>query len=909
MSVLREIARSTVALGLAIVAAAGGLARCGRADEGILSSPGGTLAGTLVPAAASADGGPRTTLLWQSPLFEEPFEFAIDELTAITFERPGVPPPRPGTVDVRLRGGDLVNGWIESLDETHVGLRRGGPGGSAPLKIARDQIESIARPGGGGGSFTGPAGLGGWQQSPADAWREDAGGIKTGRPGAEVSRDVSAPQRARFDVVISWRAPSEFRLSVAAGDAAETDPYFLELLRPRGEEAGLVAVRREAGAAAIEPLAPQAVSGDSLHVVLFVDQQRGRLAVVVPGMEAAAGGGPRAVELTVAPPADRPPSGRVRLALSAGDLCLESLRVSPWLADDPVLEESPETVITTRDEKLRGAAVQSFDAAAGEFVVRAAGIQRRLAVDAVDEIAFPASDALVPRGQLRIVDVSGDVLSGDLAVVDDAAVWLRRAGIDGAVAVPRGGIRLIRGLGVAAEPRGLPGRVGRLVAPPEVSSAAAPEPETIPADAGSTDRPVAAAAARCSMRGCLVAAEDDDGIAWRPVGSLTGGRFKSAAGGQPSAILRYVEPPAIQAAGSQVGGIGGMVSLNPEGAFVVMMLVDDGAAARDGRLQPGDRITAVKPEAHARFVEAAGLDNETLTSLLRGRIGTPVRLRVVDAQGGAPREIELVRRPIRVASRRLLDEALRVHVELGGEEPAAAAGADGFPELLILRSGDVAVCRVHAIDGEAVELETPLAEDRGRVRVAAELVRAVELLPSAPTRELDQVLFERLLTLPRMQRSRPPTHLLRLVNGDYLRGRLESLDERTARIEVLGAVKSLPRGQVARVIWLDAADDPAAGPEAAAGEGPADAGLIVQGVAADGRRITLMAEGLQGSSLRGRSRAFGPARLDIDAIDTLLIGGAVGRDAGELPYSKWRLRPATEPRGPRRDAASAAAGD
>lgn len=146
-----------------------------------------------------------------------------------------------------------------------------------------------------------------------------------------------------------------------------------------------------------------------------------------------------------------------------------------------------------------------------------------------------------------------------------------------------------------------------------------------------------------------------------------------------------------------------------------------------------------------------------------------------------------------------------------------------------------------------------------------------------------------------MQRDRPPTHLLRLVDGDYLRGRLVRVDDASVSFDVRDVVKQLPRSQVARLIWLHPETPPPEGGPAAGPE-PEPEGLVVQGVAADGRRVTLVAGGVEGNLLRGHSRAFGTSVVDLARIDRLLLGGAIGRDSRELPFAQWRLKPAAEPK-------------
>jgi hypothetical protein len=180
----------------------------------------------------------------------------------------------------------------------------------------------------------------------------------------------------------------------------------------------------------------------------------------------------------------------------------------------------------------------------------------------------------------------------------------------------------------------------------------------------------------------------------------------------------------------------------------------------------------------------------------------------------------------------------------------------------------------------------------------------VEIDPSIPARPLEKALLDRLLTLPRSQRMAPPTHMIRLRDGDYLRGRLESLDGQTLVVEVRGEMKKLPRSAVARVIWLH--------PEQDDGE-KADAdvdvvnpsGLLVQGVVERlvQQRMTLIADSVEESTIHGTSPALGPGKIDLTTVDRLLIGRAIEKESAELPYRKWRMKPAAEPRS-LRDAAA-----
>jgi hypothetical protein len=857
------------------------------APDGVIDlADGGYLPGRLLPARAP-EGSVLESIPWASAAFATPFDFRLDEISGLRF----APPPAAAPADritVRLRGGDVISGVLTAIDAEAVTLVPAGARPDGTVRIARRELESLGRRAAGGGSFVGPGGLAGWQQAPAASWREEAGRIITTMRGASVVRDVGAPRRARFDIVLSWKQRPEFRLAVAAGETAGDDTFWLEMLWPNEDVGGLMLVRREGPAAEIRPLPVAVPRADLMRIILFVDQEAGRLAVVVPD---AADGGERTIADIVLPPRQPATSPRFRLTLTRGDICLESLRVTPWKAADPMVDDADEVAVTTRDGKLADVVLESFDAAAATLILRRGEEPVRVPLETLEQIVFPASgdlpgagEPVPPRPTVRGIGIDGDMLAGTLVAIDDQAVWIDRPGCSGPVPLPFATLLAVKALAPAelAPTDKPPGRLGRLVS----------------------------GASEFQMQGWLTTAPLG-GIAWQPLGSRAGVALSGAA--PPAATVEYIPLPAAAAGGEAgLGGIGGMVTRDGDGFYIVAMLTEDGAAARDGRMQPGDRILAVAPEPLGPFVETRELDAETVTNLLRGRVGTMVRVRVAGPDGRRPRELAFKRGMIAVTGADVLREALETHARLAAPVRAAADAA-GFPALVFLRTGDVAPCRIEAIGPDGVRLVTPAATDSAApLEVPAAVVQAVELVPAAASRSIDRTRLDRLLTLPRMQRVRPPTHLLRLTDGDYLRGRDVRVDGERVTIELQTAVKTLPRDAVARIIWLhpeDADDGPAAddlpGDAEVVGEGAHPAveagsipvqGIPVQGVTADGRRMTLAAESLTGNLLRGRSPAFGDVQLDLGSIDRLLIGGAIDADDAERPYSRWKLKPAAEPR-------------
>lgn len=885
---VRSHRRRVVAVRAALVCIAGVAAAVAvHAGEppAVLDLPGGgTLPAAIVPMPVAA-AGPHRTLVLQSPLFLRPFEFHLDEIVGVRFTRPAHQ-PAAAAFRFLLRGGDMLDGDLESIDAESVVMRpRGTAAGT--VRIRREVIEGLSRLGGViAGTYVGPGGLTGWEHAPNGAWRAEAGHIATMQAGTALL-DSGAPSRACYDVVLSWRRRPELRLSVAAAAKPRDDAFAVELFRLQDGTTDAAVVRQEADTAAIEPLEIGDQKIRTLRIVIFVDQEKGRLAAFTVADGVA---GP-VTDIVLTPPAVREPSGRFRLEVGTGDVCLESLRVSPWTTAEPAVDDRSRTTIISRDGRVTEAEITSFDATTGELVLASAAGPLRMKLDEVSELmlpradADPVADAPADGGHaasLRAVLASGCTVAGDLEAIEGDTLWLRVAGIDDVLALPLADLVSLTS-GVSREtPREIPGRLGTLLA------------EGV------------------SLKGCVVAGgEDSPAVAWWPQGAVAPSALAAVEGKSPTVVIEYVPRPGREPLGNaqvEVGGIGGMVNQDAQGLFVVTMLSEDGAAALDGRLQPGDRLLAIRPRAEGGFVPTKGHDVTTVMNLLRGRVGAAVVLRVA-ADGGEPRDIELKRGLIYVAGREILEQALATHARLATPAVFAAEGSDVYPSLAILRSGDVVPCEVVSIDGRGMRLRTPVADGAGTepVVVSERLIQAVEIDPTVPSRGIDKPRLDRLLMLPRSQRVAPPTHMIRLRDGDYLRGRLESLDGQNLVVDIRGEMKKLPRAEVARVIWLhpdenlpaegeqEAADTAARGDRAVKDEEAT--GLLVQGVAGD-RRVTLVAEGVADAAIHGTSPALGPGRIDLTKADRLLIGGAIESEADELPYRQWKLRPAPEPRRP-----------
>jgi len=216
---------------------------------------------------------------------------------------------------------------------------------------------------------------------------------------------------------------------------------------------------------------------------------------------------------------------------------------------------------------------------------------------------------------------------------------------------------------------------------------------------------------------------------------------------------------------------------------------------------------------------------------------------------------------------------------------------------LYLRSGDIIPVEVAKINEDGVWFRSSFSE---KGFVPNDRIKAVELAAEeSPTVRVSKAKLDRLLTLPRMQKDSPPTHLIRSVNGDILRGRVVAMDDKALRVEVRLEEKSVPRDRVSRIIWLHADEtDPSKKITP-----PPEAGRStrVQAVRSDGTRLTFTAEAVSAGVLLGRSDVLGACEVRIGEVDQLLIGGAIETEATQLAYQNYKLHDAPEPRSAQAD--------
>lgn len=151
---------------------------------------------------------------------------------------------------------------------------------------------------------------------------------------------------------------------------------------------------------------------------------------------------------------------------------------------------------------------------------------------------------------------------------------------------------------------------------------------------------------------------------------------------------------------------------------------------------------------------------------------------------------------------------------------------------------------------------------------------------------VDESELERLLTIPRFRKQSPPTEVLVGQNGDLLRGRLVSLDDRqvtfVSRLEEI----TVPRERLSGIIWPQT--------EEAMKETERSDADLARILFADGSIVRMTADQLIDDAIVGQHPALGPIAVPVPLTREISMGGLVDT-THKNPFAAWMLRPAEEP--------------
>ncbi|MCF7973920.1 MAG: hypothetical protein K9N55_08900 [Phycisphaerae bacterium] len=239
--------------------------------------------------------------------------------------------------------------------------------------------------------------------------------------------------------------------------------------------------------------------------------------------------------------------------------------------------------------------------------------------------------------------------------------------------------------------------------------------------------------------------------------------------------------------------------------------------------------------------------------------------------------------------------------------PAMTVDSKRFPWTLHLKNGEVIPCRVLSCDKAVLDFDSPFVLQRA---CDAQSIKAIEFMPlkrqgtggtnawlnrtlryeQERVLDVDPVKLARALTVPRFNRSTPPTHILMARNGDLKRGTLLGMSTRSVQFESKLRTQTIPVARLARVVDVSR---PGQDPNAPA-RSSTDVTAQVRANLINGSILIFTPVESRGGQLLGRSAIYGDVTIPCDMIEALNLGG-FEPELFRSPFDGWGVHPSEEP--------------
>jgi thiol-disulfide isomerase/thioredoxin len=222
----------------------------------------------------------------------------------------------------------------------------------------------------------------------------------------------------------------------------------------------------------------------------------------------------------------------------------------------------------------------------------------------------------------------------------------------------------------------------------------------------------------------------------------------------------------------------------------------------------------------------------------------------------------------------------------------------GEPSLYLV-SGDSVPANIESLRDGVLSLGSSYF---GNAKIDASLVKGIRNLVFSGADTIAKDTLNRLLMVPRAQRSNPPTHLIVSREGDAVRGRLLEMDTDTLLLEVRGEERRLWMKNIAEVIWLEPApslNKSTASPETTSDDGnsiTSDGPLTFQVLLGLGTRISLIPSAIRSATIEGKHPQLGEAKVPLGDCSRIVFGEEIATTAKTSRFAKWKLRHAIDPK-------------
>jgi thiol-disulfide isomerase/thioredoxin len=884
--------------------------------------------GGFLPGELRGSEDPKV-LQWRSTFFAQPLKFPLSSVNSVHYAVAGPPPKPQGEYCFELAGDDMLYGNLLRLTDDDVELDSARVG---RIHVRREQIRRFYRWKGADSIYLGPNGLVGWSDSSATPqWRDEGGQLITDQSGASLFADLSIPDKAVIEVELSWKQKPDFTfaLGVDNRDLAGQEAFHFEVWE--GELVAVGESTRDADVASVKAVEP---GEGRVRVQAYLDQAQRRLIVL------SRSGKPLAT-LAIHPKKPQIHPG-IRLTNGKGDVRLEHLRITRWNGSPPHEFGEDKSRLHRSDGTIVYGRLAAFDPQTKEFTVRDDTKDTVVPQDAMTDVFLaPAqpvgngpTEAAADRANrsLRLVYRDGSRCSGTLSRIEDTHLTLTCPGVKEPLHLPLAELRSLISLRLGERTPALPvaGKPGRL------------EMEGV------------------SLKGRLVDAGQSDAgsLVWHPDLALNASPLLPGISGRIVYRDRLPPAPSEPQAGNIVFRGGGRVfqavapaapvgQARVKGAIIQRRLNERVREQLWRMVQINDGSNCVKlvhVQTGKVLAVADNSDQSGALTVLARDVGSKAQqwkfekdgayYKIVNRKSGKVLDVQSVSNEEGAAiiqwddkpsgndnqrwtwrgngkARRLVSKSSGLVLDSGDQGAVVQRSAgqsrwsvqpppSGGPSLH-LRSGDTIPCEVTRIDEKGVTFKTPLSD---ATFVAHEKIKSVELI-AGDSPKLDETKRDRLLTLPRLQRDLPPTHLICSENGDFLRGRVLEMDEKHLKVEVRLETRVIPRDRIAQIIWLHA-DELAGGKPAPT---PAVSGANrVQTLREDGNRVTFVAQKADHQTVSGTSDVLGACRANLHEVDQLLFGTFIEESAAKLAEHLWKLHHAAEPKFAQADSDASADG-
>ncbi|MEY4565709.1 MAG: Thiol-disulfide oxidoreductase ResA [Planctomycetota bacterium] len=272
---------------------------------------------------------------------------------------------------------------------------------------------------------------------------------------------------------------------------------------------------------------------------------------------------------------------------------------------------------------------------------------------------------------------------------------------------------------------------------------------------------------------------------------------------------------------------------------------------------------------------------------------------------------------------------VRAQVNFGRveEEGQSAEKRFALKQLLVpsikLRSGETFAANIESVSDSGITFSSDMYS---ATLLPNNAIQSIELRRVKANNIPTAKKVDRLLTVPRSSKNDPPTHVLISTEGDFLRGRLISLNSEFAFMEVRLEQVKVPVEKVAQVIWLHdrqwntsgekpttpdtatkndtastTADLPLEEPKESSANQQNSGPLQVDEVIAlfrNGLRLAVTPTSATPSQIMGTNSLLGDCRIPLAEVDLLMLGPNSNEQANQLADNPWKLSLAKLPAEP-----------